>query len=121
MANETVTTINFKHEIEHFLPHPDESCIVTFLGKAIITQETEDEKTWTGVEIVELWLGVDVPSEALGLHFRKVAHTGLKGLQNDLETAALDAFESPQAVTLPSEIDSLDTLNLRPHTIFTQS
>jgi len=110
MANETVTTINFKHEVEQFLPHPDESCIVTFLGKAEITQEKEDGKTWTGVQIVELWIGVDVPSEALGLHFRKVSHTKLGKLQTDLETAALDAFESPKAVTLPSEIDALDTL-----------
>lgn len=121
MTSETSTTVNFKHEIEHFLPHPDESCIVTFLGKAIITQEKEDGKAWTGVEIVELWLGVDVPSEALGLHFRKVKHTGLKGLQNDLETAALDAFESPQAVTLPNEANPLETLNLKPHSLFTQS
>lgn len=124
MANTTKETVAFRCDIDQSLPHPDEMCIVTFLGRAEITIEKECSQTESGstvtntflsAEIIDLWLGVDVPPNLLPYHFRKVSVPGSKvwrGVENKLEEAALDQYESPMPVTLPDEVRPLEVSNL---------
>ncbi len=105
--------IKFRCDIDVPLPHPDEMSIATFLGYAEITEEKEDGKTYLATEIVQLWLGVDIPSEPCGLHFRRVSTNNLGKLSGQLEPAAMEAFENPKAeITLPSEIESWELLKI---------
>lgn len=99
-------TVKFRVEMEHPLPIPGETCTVTFIGRATVTFNAEE--TFLAAEVTALWLGVDVPNEHnFSWNFRNVAvpeknHENFQ-LNLMLKGAALDAFVSPEAITLPDE------------------
>lgn len=81
------TTVQFKHEEEQYLSHPDEQCIVTHLVRAVVT--TYRISDYQLFEITEQWIGVDVPSESRSYHFRKVRALDQGKLFADLQEIAL--------------------------------
>lgn len=98
--------VKFRVDLEQPLPHPEEVCVVTFIGRATV----KAVGSYRTCEVTHLWMGVNIPTkEAFSWHVRKVSlpnpkQGGWKRLAVEIEQAALDAYDSPVAITLPDEV-----------------
>lgn len=109
-------TVKFRADMEHPLPIDGETCTVTFLGRAEVSAKKMAQDEGGGVmltpEITALWLGVEVHlKEVFSWNYRpvsvtemyKTAYQPTRKILEMLETAAMDAYYSPEAITLPDE------------------
>ncbi len=121
--------VQFSLSIETPLSHPEESVIETYVGRANVTVDREDENEFRSnpiehhVEITYLWLALDVIDISGESHtsFRKVnvpnsvAPHSLS-LRGKLEVAAIDCLYNPEQIGLPDEVCApLDVTGLEPH------
>jgi hypothetical protein len=120
-------TVKFRIELEQPLPHPEEMAVVTFIGRATVKTGRFSGVSTLEPQITHLWMGIDIPSqEQFPWHVRPVSlptatGSGWKRLRTELEQAALDAFDSPVAITLPDEVSKPFTAfvwGLQPSGIF---
>lgn len=114
--------VNFQCDVEQNLPHPEQMCICQFIGKAQLTFEFHEGREFREIRIIELYMAIDPPTNPPPSVFQKVSvpdydhYLGISEWQcllPKLETAAFDNYyHCLHAVTLPSEINAVDTNDL---------
>lgn len=126
-------TVKFRVEMEHPLPIDGETCTITFIGRAEIDAKKmsidEGGGEMLNAEITDLWFGVEVHlKEVFSWNFKavsvtemyKTAYQPTRKILEMLESAAVDAYHIPEAITLPDEkcnpLTSLVSF-LKPHPI----
>ena len=103
--------VNFKLVIEQPTLHPLESCICSFIGRAVVSINEENGDEYLAAEVVDLWLGVDLPANEHPYQYRQVEapastwrHKDAVSLQNKLESAAIEQYSNPAgSIELPDE------------------
>lgn len=124
--------VNFQCDVEQALPHPEMMCVCLFVGKAKIEIEIEgdgdERREYRAAEIVELWMTIDPPTDPPPHVFQLVSipdYNSFFGIGEwqkllpELESAAFDNYDyCLHAVTLPSEINPVNTGQLKTSKIF---